>query len=98
MFWVSRLAEEAPAKAHRGPDGLESIGRQLLGDEPDQGPGRPEFFDDVIAVGQDHALRRIDDPTDDVDQRRLPCAVRTEQGEDLSPTDVQVDLLERPEA
>src|SRR5215212_5437663 len=94
---VWRLAEQTPAETDRGPDGLEGVGRQFLGDESDQGPRRPKLGDDVVTFGLDDAFRRIDDPAHDVDQRGLPCTVGTEQGEDLSPPDLQVDLLERPE-
>jgi len=51
-----------------------------------------------VTVHPDAALARIDDAADDADQRRLPCAVGTEQREDLSAADVQVDVLERQEA
>ena len=51
-----------------------------------------------MAAGQNDASCRVDDAADDVDQGRLSGAVWTQQGEDLSAADVQVDVLERLEA
>ena len=44
------------------------------------------------------AFARLDDAADDVDQRRLAGAVRTEQRENLAVPDLEVDALERLEA
>jgi hypothetical protein len=46
-----------------------------------------------VAVGQNDALRRVDDPAHDVYERGLARAVGAKQREDLTPADVQVDLL-----
>jgi hypothetical protein len=54
-----------------------------LRDEADQGSSLTVFGDDVVTIGQNDALGRIDDPANDVDQRRLAGAVRTQQSEDL---------------
>jgi hypothetical protein len=69
-----------------------------LRDEPDHGSSRTVFGNDVVTAGHNDARCRVDDPADDVDQRRLSGAVRTQQGENLSTTDVQVDVLERLQA
>src|SRR6266849_339181 len=78
--------------------GLEGIGRQLLRHEADHGARGAVVGDDVVTVHPYAAFARIDDPADDADQRRLPRAVGTEQSEDLSTADVQVDVLESVEA
>src|SRR5437867_12923779 len=95
---VGGLAEEAAAERHRVPYGLEGIGRQLLRHEADHGARGAVVGDDVVTVHPYAAFARIDDPADDADQGRLPRAVGTEQREDLSAADVQVDVLESPEA
>lgn len=46
------------------------------------------------AVDLDGAAARIHVGRDDVDERRLPCAVRTDEGEHLSGADVEVESLE----
>jgi hypothetical protein len=51
-----------------------------------------------MAVGQDDALARRDNPADDADQGRLARAIRTEQGKDLAAANLQVDVLEGLEA
>ncbi|MNF00817.1 hypothetical protein D3C80_1997050 [compost metagenome] len=51
-----------------------------------------------MAIGQHPAVGRVDDATDDADQRRLARAVRPEQGEDFTALNVQVDALERLES
>src|SRR4029450_12053403 len=66
---IWRLAKQTPAKADRGPDGFEGVGRQFLRNEPYEGPRGPKLFDDVVAVGQHYALRRVDDAADDVYER-----------------------------
>jgi hypothetical protein len=43
------------------------------------------------------ARRRVDDPADDADQRRLAGAVGAEQRENLAAAYVQVDALQRLE-
>src|SRR3546814_589294 len=98
MAGIRRLAEQSPTEDDGGPDGLERIGRQLLRDETDLGPGCAVFLDNVMAVGQDDALARIDDPANDADQRRLPGAVGPQQREDLAAADLQIDVFERLEA
>ena len=53
---VSAFAEQSSAEVACGPDGLEHVGRELLRNKPDQGPGRPVVRDDVVTVGQHDAL------------------------------------------
>src|SRR5919107_2421426 len=95
---VRRFAEQPSAEGDSGPHGFERIGREFLGDEADHGSSRAVIGDDVMTVRQNEAFCRIDNPTNDADQRRLSGAVWAQQGKNLSSTDVQVDLLERPEA
>ena len=56
---VRRLAEQAAAEVHRGPDALERVGRQLLRHQADLGARRAIVAHDVVAVGE-HACRRSD--------------------------------------
>src|ERR1700704_4658000 len=51
-----------------------------------------------MASSHDGASGRIDDPADDIDQRRLACAIWTKQAKYLSLADLQVDFLEGLEA
>ena len=53
---------------------------------------------DVVAVDGDAARGGRDEPADDPDQRRLACAIRPEQGEDLAPLDRKIDRLQSLEA
>jgi hypothetical protein len=48
-----------------------------------------------VAVDKHLALRGIDDPANDADQRGLARAVRPEQREDFSAPDGEIDVLER---
>src|ERR1700730_13513940 len=98
MDRVGRLAEQAAAEAHGRPDRLERVRGQFLRDKTDLGSRGPVVADDVMAVGHDGASARIDDPADDIDQRRLACAIWTKQAKYLSLADLQVDFLEGLEA
>src|SRR5690606_18156648 len=75
---VLRLAEQPPAEAYGAPNGFEGIGMQLLRHEAYQITGGAEVVDDVMAADGDPALARVDDATNDADQRRLAGAIRTE--------------------
>ena len=48
-----------------------------------------------MAVGQNLAFARVDDPASYVDERRLAGAIRSQKSEDLSAFDLQVNTLER---
>jgi hypothetical protein len=98
MGRVGRLAKEAAAEAHGRPDRLERVRGQFLRDKTDLGSRGPGVADDVMASGHDGASGRIDDPADDIDQRRLACAIGTKQAKYLSLADLQVDFLEGLEA
>ncbi len=55
--------------------------------------------DDVVTIDRERCpALGIDDSADDADQRRLACAIGTEQRKNLSAANVQVDALERFEA
>ena len=95
---IVTLAEEPAAEGHRPPHGLESIGRQLLRHEADQRARVAIVLDDVVPIDGDFALRGIDDPAYDVDQRRLAGAVRPQQGEDFTIVYVEIDVLESAKA
>ena len=71
---------------------------QLLGHESDPGSGGAVVGDVVVAVGNHGPLRRRDDPADDMDQGRLPGAIRAQECEDLALADLQVNVLERLQA
>ena len=92
---IGRLAEQSAAERHRRPYGLERVGGELLRHEADHRAGGAVVGDDVVPVDRDASLRRLDDPADDADERRLAGAVRAEQREDLAAADVEVDVLER---
>src|SRR3984893_14808329 len=98
MDRVGRLAEQAAAETHGRPDRLERIRGQFLRDKTDLGSRGPVVADDVMAAGDDGASGRIDDPADDIDERRLACAIWTKQAKYLSLADLQVDFLEGLEA
>jgi len=78
--------------------GLERVGRELLGHEPDHGACLPVLAPDVVPVDEHLPRSRVDDPADDADERRLAGAVRTEEREDLALRDLEVDRLQRLEA
>src|ERR1700731_4926458 len=98
MDRVGRLAEQAAAEAHGRPDRLEPVRGKFLRDNTDLGSRGPVVADDVMASGHDGASGRIDDPADDIDQRRLACAIWTKQAKYLSLADLEVDSLEGLEA
>ncbi|KAG0162825.1 hypothetical protein DFQ28_010287 [Apophysomyces sp. BC1034] len=98
MRRVGRLAEQTAAERDAPPDRLERIGGQLLRHQPDARARGAIVGDDVVAVDAHTSRARIDDPTDDADQRRLARAVRPQQRKNLAALDVQVDLVQRPEA
>jgi hypothetical protein len=52
------------------------------------------MLDDVQPVDPRHARRRRDEIQKQVDGRRLPCAVRSEQAEDLTGLDGQVEVID----
>src|SRR6201999_2227598 len=95
---VRPFAEQATAELDRRPDRLERVGRELLRDQADLRARRAVVADDVVAVRAHAAARRVDDPADDADQRRLAGAVRPEQREDLTLLDLEIDLVERAKA
>src|SRR5471030_1621614 len=95
---VARLAEQAAAEVNGGPYAFEGVGSQLLRYQADLGPRGAIVGNDVVSVGQDGAAGRIDDPANDVDERRLACAVRAEEGEDLAAADFEFVVPERVKA
>ena len=50
-----------------------------------------------VAVDVDHALGRMDDPGEDLEERALAGAVRADDRQRLAVLDAQVDVAERPE-
>src|SRR5207249_10823380 len=74
---------------------FERVGRELLGYETDQRPRGAVVGDDVVAVDPNVAGRRIDDPADDANQRRLACAVGAEQRKDLRSEEHTSELQSR---
>src|SRR6202047_126506 len=98
MGRVGRLAEETAAEAHGRPDRLERVRGQFLRDKTDLGSRGPVGADDVVPASHDGASGRIDDPADNIDQRRLACAIWTEQAKYLALADLEVDFLEGLEA
>ncbi len=51
---------------------------------------------DVEAPDRDRAAGLVDQPGEDVDQRRLARAVGAEQAEDLPARHVEADVVQRP--
>ena len=98
MAGFARLAEQPAAERERVPHRLEHVGGELLRHEPDLGARRAEVAHDVVAVRRHGAGRRGDDAADDVDERGLAGAVRSEQREDFAATDFEIDVLERVKA
>src|SRR6185369_7312904 len=78
MIRVVWLAEQAATEGDRRPHGLERIGRELLGHQPNQRSRRAEILDDVVAADAHLAVGRIDDPAHNADQRRLARTIGTE--------------------
>ncbi len=48
-----------------------------------------------MAAGQHHSLSRLDDATNDVDQRSLAGAVWAQQRKNFAWMDIQINCLER---
>ena len=97
MIRGGRFAEQAPAEGDSVPDGLEGVGIKLLGHQANALPGFAIILHDVVAGGVHFAIGEVHNATDNADQCGLAGAVRAEQGEDLSPLDVEVDVVEGPE-
>jgi len=95
---VRRAPEKPAAETHRCPHRLEHVGRQLLRHQADLRPRRAIVAHDVAAVHGNHARGRGDDAADYVDQRRLARAVGTQQGENFTLADLEVDVLQRLKA
>src|SRR5579862_9303373 len=87
--------EQAAAEADRGPYGLIGIRGQFLGHQADLRACRAVVADHIMTVGDDPSAARRHDAADDVDQRGLAGAVRSQEREDLAPVDLEVDGLER---
>src|SRR5438552_1834520 len=98
MGRIRRFPENATTEGDRGPYAFECIGGKFLRYQSDLRSGRTIIRNDVMTIGQDRAMTRIDDPANDVDQRRLACAVRAKECEDLSLADIQIDVFERLKA
>src|SRR5206468_9472622 len=94
MIWVVRLAEQTATEADRAPNRLESIGRELLGHQPNQGASRTEVSNNVVTANRNLTSGWIDDPAHNADQRGLAGAVGPEQRKDLAATNLQVDPLQ----
>jgi hypothetical protein len=94
---VARPTEQPTRERERVPDRLEHVGGQLLRHEADLRAGRTEVAHVIVAIRDDGAFRCGHDAADDVDQRGLARAVRTEQGEDLAAADLEIDVLESGE-
>ena len=84
MRRIVRLAEQAAAEGDGRPHRLEGVGGQLLRHEADHGAHGAVVGDDVVAADRTVPADGVDDAADDVDQRRLAGAVRSEQREDLA--------------
>jgi uncharacterized protein YjhX (UPF0386 family) len=99
VLGIRLFAEQSAAKRHRSPYRLECVGRQLLRHQTDHRAGGAVGLDDIVPADQTF-LGRIDDPAYRADQRRLACAVRTQQREDFAAANLQVDVFQRlrPEA
>src|SRR5207302_5890403 len=52
-------------------------------------------FEDRLAINPDLAARRLLETGNDIQQRRLSAATRTEHGQELVITDLEVDAIER---
>src|SRR5580704_12866509 len=88
------LAKEPATERHRGPYALESIGVKLLRDETDGAACRPEVPHDIVPVREHPSRARPDDAADNVDKSGLARAVGSQEREDLTAPDGQVDALE----
>ncbi len=71
---------------------------QLLGHEADLRPRGAVVRHGVVPVDQDAPGARAHETADRADQRRLSCAVLTEQREDLAAADGEIDPVERPKS
>ena len=49
-----------------------------------------------VAVERDRARRRLDEPDDRADQRRLAAPGLADEGDDLAAADVEVDAVDGP--
>src|SRR6266511_490689 len=90
-------AEIARLDAERLLDREERVVVQLLGDEPHGLARGAVFGDDVLAEDAHLARGGAEQPRHDRDERRLPGAVRAEQGEDLARANLEVHAVERGE-
>jgi hypothetical protein len=90
---IRRFAEQAAAETDGRPYGLEGIGRELLRHETDQRSRGPERPDVVVPVHGHRARRGVHDAADDVDQRGLAGAVRTQQRQYFPVPYVEIDLV-----
>ena len=95
MGAVGRAPEQAAAESDRGPYRLKSVRGQLLRHEADLHARSAVLALDIVTARSDLAAGRRDDSADDIDQRRLPGAVRAEQRKDFALADVEVDRLQR---
>src|SRR5690606_34971979 len=68
----------------------------LLRHDTDRIFGVPGIAVDVEAPDARAAARLVDEPREDVDQRRLARTVRPEQPENLPARHVEADIVERP--
>src|SRR5439155_14550011 len=89
-------AVEAREEVERLPHGEDSVARRIpSGDHVDPTPNVQGIADDVEAGDGRPAARGEKERRQDLDERRLPGAVRPQEPEALAALDAEVDPLER---
>src|SRR5690554_1393475 len=94
MGGIGGLAKQAPTEAHGGPDAFKGVSEQFLGDQPDLGAGGTKVTLNVVAIGQYLTGGRLDNATDNADQRGFTRTVGAQQGENLAPANFQIYIFE----
>jgi hypothetical protein len=92
---IPRRAIEPGVQGQTLPDGQAGLGLRILQDHAHPVPPRTARRGRVVPQDRNLSLAALPEPFEDLNRRGLPCAVRAEEGEDLSPSHLEIDARDR---
>ena len=92
---IARLAKQPAAEAHGSPDAVEHVVGQLLRHQANALAGLTILAAVIEPIDQHLSAGRVNQATDNTDQRGLAGPVRAQQREDFTTPNLQTHALER---